>query len=96
MTTQINGNSLAAGKTVDTLRNEIVAAVSLSEGEEVSVCQWAGQGPMAWVTKTFGLDSRNIEKLEALGWAVSLQSTKKSKIVSLLNVPDYTKKEQES
>jgi hypothetical protein len=97
MTTIINGNSLAAGKTVDTYQSEIVMAVgSLREGEEVSVSQWAGQGPMAWITKEYGLDSRSIERLAALGWQIVQQSTKKRKVVSVLNVPDYTTEGQES
>ena len=72
-------------KTVDELRGDIVSA--LSSGVEVSVCQWAGQGPMAWVRSEFGLNNRNIESLQALGWSIVQQGAKKRKVETVLNMP---------
>ena len=49
---------------------------------------------MAWVTKKYGLDQRNIEKLTELGWSIVQQSTKKGKVVTVLNVPNYPKRSE--
>jgi hypothetical protein len=38
----------------------------------------------------------NGNSLAALGWQIVQQSTKKRKVVSVLNVPDYTTEGQES